>query len=171
MLSLMGNKSRWNRSLLLCLQQRRVLALFSTAYFFHSLHSCRDCAYKIFSQCIVWFYLGLLPLSYFSVTRGCLPSCIVIWFYSIYQLSCRCIDPPWSCDSFWFWINHHEFLFQLWASVTSLMSQILAEEISFQMRYCLLIWDKNWSTARLLSLTRYFGTCPASLTDQKAHII
>ena len=47
---------------------------------------------------------------------------------------------------------------KLWASVTSLRSQILAEDVSFHMRYCLLSWDKNWSIQRPLSLSGSFWT-------------
>ena len=45
-------------------------------------------------------------------------------------------------------------------------SQILAEYISFYMRYCLLSLNENWSIQRLVSLTGHFWTHPASLTDQ-----
>ena len=41
----------------------------------------------------------------------------------------------------------------LCASVTSLRSQILAEDVSFHLRYCLLRLDKNWSIQWPLSLS------------------
>ena len=33
------------------------------------------------------------------------------------------------------------------------MSQILAEDVSFHMKYCLLSWDENWGIQRPLSLS------------------
>ena len=72
--------------------------------------------------------------------------------------------------SFWPWSLQKPLVAKLWTSVTSLRSQILAEDVSFYVRHCLLIWNKDWSIHRLLSLTRHFCTPSASLTEQKARI-
>ena len=56
-------------------------------------------------------------------------------------------------------------------SVTSLRFQILAEDVSFHMSYCLLSWNEYWSIQWQLFLTGHFWTTPASLTDQKARIV
>ena len=50
-------------------------------------------------------------------------------------------------------------------------AQILGEDVSFYMEYCLLNWDENWSIQRPLFLSGHFWTTPASLTDQKARIV
>ena len=57
---------------------------------------------------------------------------------------------------------------KLWASVTSLRSQILAEDVSFHMRYCMLDWDENWSIQRPLSLSGSFWPPPRLLNWPKS---
>ena len=47
--------------------------------------------------------------------------------------------------------------------------QILAEDVSFHMGYCLLSWYENWSIQRPQFLSCHFWTPP--WTDQKARIV
>ena len=60
---------------------------------------------------------------------------------------------------------------KVWASATSMRSQILAGDVSFHIKHYLLDQFQNWSFQRPLSLVGSFWTPPASLTDLKARIV
>ena len=65
------------------------------------------------------------------------------------------------------WLTGQEITFHFSQNhamvTTSQMSQILAEDASFHMKYCLLIWDENWSIQRPLSLSGSFWPHPGLL--------